>query len=85
MKLNDRLDFLDGDYTIIDEPVEGSIARTEVTNMEIWCECFREPAKRIQSRDSYAIGAILKRLGWERGGKRKLVPIYGLQRVYFKV
>ena len=85
MKLNDRLDFLDGDYTIIDEPVEGSIARTEVTNMEIWCECFREPAKRIQSRDSYAIGAILKRLGWERGGKRKRVPIYGLQRVYFKV
>ena len=84
MKLNDRLDFLDGDYTIIDEPVEGVNDRTEVTNMEVWCECFREPAKRIQARDSYAIAAMLKRLGWVKSGRMKRVPIYGMQRIYVK-
>lgn len=82
MGLDSRLDFLDGDYDIIGETVEGTEKRTEVTNLEIWCECFRDQAKRIQPRDSYQIAAILKRLGWERTNTRKRVPIYGLQRVY---
>ena len=85
MGLDSRLDFLDGDYEIIGETVEGTEKRTEVTNLEIWCECFRDQAKRIQPRDSYQIAAILKRLGWERSPDRKYVPIYGRQRVYQKV
>lgn len=84
MSLSDRLDFLDGGYGITGAPIEGTEERTEVTNMEVWCECFREPMKRIQPRDSYQIGAILKRLGWERSGKMKRVPIYGMQRTYIK-
>lgn len=84
MSLSDRIDFLDDDYEIIGEPVEGTEERTEVTNIEVWCECFREPMRRIQPRDSYQIGAILKRLGWEKSGKMKRVPIYGMQRIYIK-
>ena len=82
--LDDRLDFLtgDGEYEPGGNPIVGTVQREEVTNLEIWCECFREPAKRIQPRDSYQIAAILKRLGWDRTPTRKRVPLYGLQRIY---
>ena len=85
--LDERLEFLDGTdgFTPDGRRVEGTVAREEVTNLEIWCECFREPGKRIQPKDSYQIAAILKRLGWERTAKRRRVPIYGLQRIYSRV
>lgn len=79
-----RLDFLDEDYDVIGEPVIGTEHRTEVSNLEVWCECFRRPANAIQSKDSYQIAAILKRLGWERSSKRKRIPLYGLQRLYMR-
>ena len=82
MSTEDRIDFLNDDYEIIGERVEGTERRMEVTNIEIWCECFRKPPNTIQSRDSYQIAAILKRLGWERSGTRKRVANYGLQRIY---
>lgn len=85
MTLNDRLDFLDHDEDIISDNFgEGTIERTTVTNIEIWCECFRQPANKIQKRDSYEIAGILKRLGWKRTDERKRLPIYGLARVYRK-
>lgn len=84
MPLHDRLDFLDGDYEVIGEKVEGTAQRTEVTNLEIWCECFRKKPDQIQQKDSYQIAAILKRLGWERHEARKYVPIYGRQRIYLR-
>lgn len=76
-----RLDYLGGD--VGDDLGLGlTHEREEVTNLEIWCECFKEPMKKIQKKDSYEIAGILKRLGWERSGGRKRVPPYGLQRVY---
>ena len=82
--LEARLEYLTGgdEYEPGGQRVVGTIQRAEVTNLEIWCECFREAAKRIQPRDSYQIAAILKRLGWVRQRTAKRVPIYGLQRCY---
>jgi putative DNA primase/helicase len=58
--------------------------RTEISVIEIWCECFRSPITRITRRDSYDIAAMLMRLGWERTGKRRRVSDYGLQRVFVR-
>ena len=85
MSTEDRIDFLNDDYEVLGDRIEGTEKRMEVTNIEIWCECFRRPANLIQSKDSYQISAILKRLGWERSSIRKRVPIYGMQRLYKRV
>ena len=62
---------------------EGVRRRMEVSNLEIWCECFGKPKEDIKSSDSYAIAAIMKRLkDWEKKEERKRVPIYGRQRIY---
>lgn len=84
MTLSDRIDFLDGDFDVLGDDIEGTVARTEVSNIEIWCECFRRPMNAIQKRDSYEIAGILKRLGWSRTQSPKRIPLYGLTRVYTK-
>ena len=62
---------------------EGVRKRMEVSNIEVWCECFGKPKEDIQPKDSYAIAAIMKRLeDWEKCKERKNIPIYGQQRVY---
>lgn len=70
-----------------DDPIrpKGTVQRTEVSNLEIWCECFGKRAEDIQAKDSYAIAAMMKRLkGWERTVSRVRVPIYGQQRIYVR-
>ena len=58
----------------------------EVTNIEIWCECFGRPREDMKPSDSYAVSAIMARLdGWSRPEKRKVIPPYGQQRVYSRV
>lgn len=64
---------------------EGVRRRSEVSNLEIWCECFGKPKEDIKSSDSYAIAAIMKRLkDWEKTDVRKRIPAYGQQRVYIR-
>ena len=64
---------------------EGVRKRMEVSNLEIWCECFGKPKEDIKSSDSYAIAAIMKRLkDWEKTDVRKRIPAYGQQRVYIR-
>lgn len=68
-----------------DDPTrpDGSVRRTEVSNMEIWCECFGKPKEDMKPSDSYAISAIMERIaGWSKTGKAKILPIYGRQRIY---
>ena len=61
----------------------GTVRRAEVSNLEIWCECFGKRAEDIQSRDSYAISAMMARLkDWEKSTGSKRIPIYGKQRFY---
>ena len=69
----------------VDDPTRpnGSIQRMEVSNMEIWCECFGKPKEDMKPADSYAIAAIMERIdGWGKSGKAKILPIYGKQRIY---
>jgi predicted P-loop ATPase len=79
LSLQDRQDFLDGDFGA----GTGVNERKTVSNIEIWCECFRRPKSAIQKKDSYEIAGILKRLGWEKSG-RQWLPIYGRVRYYEK-
>ncbi len=68
-----------------DSPTQpkGTVARTSVSNLEIWCECFGKRKEDIKPSDSYAIAAIMLRIeGWQRSDKREILPIYGRQRLY---
>ncbi len=81
MDIHDRRSFLDdpGEPT---SPV-GTVKRTEVSNIEIWCECFSKPKADLKPSDSYAISAIMAKIGgWEKLSYPKYIPIYGSQRVY---
>ena len=63
----------------------GVTQREDVSNMEIWCECFGKNKEDMKPSDSYAIAAIMKRLkGWEKSEGRRRIPIYGLQRLYVR-
>lgn len=68
-----------------DDPTRaaGVKKRMEVSNMEIWCECFGKPKEDMKPADSYAISGIMLRIGgWERTGKLAMQSIYGRQRIY---
>ena len=68
-----------------DDPTRpvGKHRRTEVSNIEIWCECFDRPKEDMKPTDRYAIAAIMEHLDeWEKTGKSKRLPIYGKQRMY---
>lgn len=61
----------------------GTVERMQVSNAEIWCECFGNSLSTIKTADSYAIAAIMLKIdGWEKSGKRVNQKIYGRQRVY---
>jgi predicted P-loop ATPase len=63
----------------------GTIQRTTVSNMEIWCECFGKLKEDFRPSDSYAISAIMARItSWEKTGGSKRLAIYGKQRIYRK-
>ena len=60
--------------------------RDEVSNIEIWCECFGKPREDMKPSDSYAIAAIMAHLQeWGKPEKRKSQSIYGRQRVYTRI
>ena len=61
----------------------GSVVRNEVSNAEIWCECFGKSLQELKPSDSYGIAAIMSQIpGWERTQAIKRQPIYGRQRLY---
>ena len=66
---------------------EGTQQRTQVCNMEIWCECFGKRKEDLSPGDSYAISTIMERVeGWEKTGKfSKPSSLYGRQRLYERV
>ena len=82
MTIQERRDFLTGDS--FGPELEGTVERTEVSNIEIWCECFGRSEGSIQKKDSYEIAGILKRLGWVKSGKMKRFPLYGMARYYVR-
>lgn len=65
---------------------EGTISRSIVSNLEIWCECFRKERTAIRRQDSYEISAIMARIGgWAVAPKRAKLPVYGVQQVWERV
>ena len=84
-----RRNFLNGSE-FAGETHEGTVRRTRVCSMEIWCECFGKPREAMKKTDSYEIEAIIYKLGgWKRYGgnaQSKLrIPGYGLQKTYVRV
>lgn len=62
---------------------KGTVARTQVSNAEIWCECFGNPLSTLKPADSYSIAALMLKVpGWERTKTIRKLPIYGRQRLY---
>lgn len=66
---------------------KGTVRRTVVCNMEIWCECFGKDPAMISKNDSYGITAIMQKIeswGKYQGTKTgtRYFPIYGKQRAY---
>ncbi len=65
---------------------KGTVVRTEVTNAEIWCECFGRNLPEMKPADSYATAALMSQVeGWERTAERSRQPLYGRQRLYRRV
>ena len=68
-----------------DDPTrpKGTVPRTEVTNAEIWSECFGRNPSDMKPTDSYAIASLMYQLeDWEKTTKIRNLPIYGRQRLY---
>ena len=64
---------------------KGVIRRTEVSNIEIWCECFGKAREDMKTSDSYSVSAIMAHLqDWSKTSERKYQPIYGRQRIYVR-
>ena len=62
---------------------EPSVRRDTVCNAEIWCECFGRNLSDLKPADSYAIAALMTRIGgWERTKDTRKLPYYGKQRLY---
>lgn len=77
MDIYDRQDFLN-------KAEEGTVERLRVSNVEIWCECLGNRRESIEPKYSYAITAIMKKLGWKKSSVKVRIPIYGPQWVYYR-
>lgn len=81
MDLFERRNFLTGsDFGDLQE--KGTVKRTSVSNMEIWCECFGKERANLRRTDSNELTGILARLGWKRAESKVRVPLYGPQYVF---
>ena len=81
MDIFERRNFLTGsDFG--DTQKYGAVKRTQVSNMEIWCECFGKERANIRRTDSNELTAILARLGWKRLDSKVRIPLYGPQYVF---
>lgn len=84
-----RRNFLNGsDFG--ETAVKGTVRRTRVCAMEIWCECFGKAREALKKADSYEIEGILYKLGgWQKydgstSGKARFAN-YGIQKCYVRV
>lgn len=81
MSLYERRNFLNGSEFGGDTHT-GTVARTSVTNMEIWCECFGKERANLKRTDSNELTVILTKLGWKRMDTKQRVALYGPQYVF---
>jgi predicted P-loop ATPase len=83
MDIIDRRNYLRGD------PIQekGTMVRTRVSIMEIWCECFGKNSPDITKYNSKELNNIMKNTeGWKVApGGPKRVKNYGMQRCYDRI
>ena len=79
MDLFERRSFLSGVNNI---GAKGTVRRTRVCNMEIWCELFGKDQGNLGRAESNALAAMLTKLGWTRQEKKERVKLYGPQVVF---
>ena len=83
MSLYERRLFLTSGQDDFGADLEGTEARLEVSNIEIWAEALGKDPAAIQPKDSYAISTIMNRMrGWSKTPKSKRLKLYGRQRIY---
>ena len=81
MDIFERRNFLTGsDFG--DTQKHGTVKRTQVSNMEIWCECFGKERANLRRTDSNELTGILARLGWQRADNKVRIPLYGPQYIF---
>ena len=81
MDLFGRRNFLSGNEFGA-TPRSGTIHRSSVCNMEIWCECFGKDRANLGRADSNTLAAILTKLGWVRQDKKERTALYGPQYIF---
>ena len=69
--------------------VQGTVKRTRVCIMEIWCECLGKERENIKRTDTFEIESILMKIGsWkklETNSTSKIrYPLYGPQRTFIR-
>lgn len=77
----ERRNFLDGTGKA-DIGKKGTVRRTQVCNMEIWCECFGKERSNLKRADSNELSGILVKLGWVRLDRKERVANYGPQFIF---
>ena len=77
----ERRNFLDGTGKV-DIGKKGTVRRTQVCNMEIWCECFGKERSNLKRADSNELSGILVKLGWVRLDRKERVANYGPQFIF---
>lgn len=83
LDLYERRNFLSG-TGFADIGKKGTLRRTMVCNMEIWCECFCKDSASMKKSDSYEIGSIMQKIeGWDKSDRDNFT-IYGRQRAYIR-
>ncbi len=81
MDLFERRNFLSGSE-FGDIGRKGTVPRSGVCNMEIWCECFGKDRANLGRADSNNLAAILTKLGWVRLDKKERTTLYGPQYIF---
>ena len=77
----ERRNFLNG-TEFGEQQRTGTVKRTSVSNMEIWCECFGKERANLRRADSNELTSILSRLDWKRADHKVRIPLYGPQYVF---
>lgn len=82
MTLYERRNYLNGESEFGEDLRTGTVSRTNVSNIEIWCECFGKNRADLTIAEGNRIKGILIKLGWHRYEKKTRIPLYGPQWIY---
>ena len=83
MDLYERKSFLNGGEFGTKEV--GTVKRTRVCVMEIWCECFGKEQANLKRLDGNEIRAIMSKIKeWKKYDSKLSFPIYGTLQCYLR-